>query len=132
MSPPAGANSSRRNARLAAIVDEWAQSHGYVAFDSSGGFRLGASEVVSPDASLVAAENWAKLGDEERELFYPERPPLPSNSARRRTSRKECEPSSNGCAKPGPHTSSLSTPIGALFGRKARHPAGSTLISKNS
>lgn len=76
MTPPAGANSSRRNARLAAIVDEWAQSHGYVAFDSSGGFRLGASEVVSPDASLVAAESWAKLGDEERERFYPGAPAI--------------------------------------------------------
>lgn len=74
MTPPVGANSSRRNAALVELVTRWARGHGYVAFDSSAGFRLSVTEVVSPDASLVTAESWGKLSDEQRERFYPGAP----------------------------------------------------------
>lgn len=71
MTPPAGAASSNRNARLTHMFFEWAQAHGYVAFDSSGGFRLPDTSVVGPDASLVTKDAWEKLDADQRERFFP-------------------------------------------------------------
>lgn len=56
------------------MVDEWAEAHGYVAFDSNGGFRLPDTSVVGPDASLVTRESWESLNAKERERFFPGAP----------------------------------------------------------
>jgi len=50
---------------------EWAEAHGYVAFDSNGGFRLPDMSVVGPDASLVTQESWERLTVKQRERFFP-------------------------------------------------------------
>ena len=74
VTPPAGAKTSARNARLTSMIFAWAGSHGYVAFDSSGGFRLSDTSVVGPDAALITDEAWAALTDKQRESFYPGAP----------------------------------------------------------
>jgi Uma2 family endonuclease len=74
MTPPTGAASSRRNARLTYMVFKWAEEHGYVAFDSNGGFRLPDTSVVGPDAALVTQASWEMLGAKERERFFPGAP----------------------------------------------------------
>lgn len=67
MTPPTGGASSKRNARLTRLLDEWAERHGFVAFDSSGGFPLPDSSIVSPDGALVTQAAWAALTDRQRE-----------------------------------------------------------------
>ncbi|MBV8530184.1 MAG: Uma2 family endonuclease [Candidatus Eremiobacteraeota bacterium] len=74
MTPPTGAATSNRNARLTRMFVEWAAGHSYVAFDSNGGFRLPDTSVVGPDASLVPEESWNRLGAKERERFFPGAP----------------------------------------------------------
>jgi Uma2 family endonuclease len=74
MTPPTGAASSNRNARLTHMIFNWAEPHGFVAFDSNGGFRLPDTSVVAPDASLVTQESWDKLTVKERERFFPGAP----------------------------------------------------------
>lgn len=71
MTPPTGAASSKRNSRLTRMLDEWAEAHDYIAFDSNGGFRLPDTSVVAPDASLVTRESWEKLSARQRERFFP-------------------------------------------------------------
>jgi Uma2 family endonuclease len=71
MSPPAGGRSSRRNSRLTRMLDEWAQRHDFASFDSSCGFRLPDSSIVSPAGALVPLERWRALEEEEREGFLP-------------------------------------------------------------
>lgn len=53
---------------------EWAESHGYVAFDSNGGFRLSDTSVVGPDAALVSKASWEQLSVKQRERFFPGAP----------------------------------------------------------
>jgi len=74
VTPPTGAATGKRNARLTRIVDVWAEEHGYVAFDSNCGFRLPDTSVVAPDASLVPNEAWDKLTPKQRERFFPGAP----------------------------------------------------------
>lgn len=74
MTPPTGAASSKRNARLTHMFFEWAETHGYVAFDSNGGFRLPNMSVVAQDAALVTQESWDKLTAKQRERFFPGAP----------------------------------------------------------
>jgi len=74
MTPPTGAASSMRHARLTHIIFEWAEAHGYVAFDSNGGFRLPDTSVVGPDAALIPQEWWQKLTAKQRERFFPGAP----------------------------------------------------------
>jgi Uma2 family endonuclease len=74
VTPPTGAASSKRNSRLTRMMDEWAEAHGYVAFDSNGGFRLPDTSVVAPDASLVTDESWERLTVKQREHFFPGAP----------------------------------------------------------
>ncbi len=71
MTPPTGGISSKRNARLTRLVDEWAEKHGYIAFDSNGGFRLADSSIVAPDVALIPEAAWLTLGADEREGFLP-------------------------------------------------------------
>jgi Uma2 family endonuclease len=74
VTPPTGAATGKRNARLTRMVDEWAETHGYVAFDSNAGFRLPDTSVVGPDAALVTEESWDKLTAKQRERFFPGAP----------------------------------------------------------
>lgn len=74
VTPPTGAASSKRNARLTHMFFEWAEAHGYVAFDSTGGFRLPDTSVVAPDAALVTQESWDRLTVKQRERFFPGAP----------------------------------------------------------
>lgn len=71
LAPPAGAATSHRNVKLTVLVHQWAQRHGFVAFDSNGGFKLSDSSIVAPDAALVPAAAWHALTDDEREGFNP-------------------------------------------------------------
>jgi Uma2 family endonuclease len=71
MTPPTGIETSKRNALLTRMISEWAESHGYVAFDSNGGFRLTDTSIVAPDAALISDESWANLSAEERDGFFP-------------------------------------------------------------
>lgn len=74
MTPPTGIQTSKRNALLTHLIFEWAESHGYVAFDSNGGFRLADTSIVAPDAALVSQDSWARLNAKEREGFFPGAP----------------------------------------------------------
>lgn len=74
MTPPTGAASSNRNARLTHMFFDWAEAHGFVAFDSNGGFRLPDTSVVAPDAALVTQASWDKLTAKQRERFFPGAP----------------------------------------------------------
>ena len=70
--PPAGADTSRKNAELAVQLGIWAKRDGTgVTFDSSGGFRLPNGAVRSPDASWVGRTRLAGLSAEERTKFLP-------------------------------------------------------------
>lgn len=67
--PPAGWESSKRNAELTRLVGNWNQetSLGRV-FDSSGGFTLPNGAVRSPDVTWVAA---SKLEDISGDIAFP-------------------------------------------------------------
>ncbi len=71
MTPPTGIGTSKRNARLTAMICAWADAHGHVAFDSNGGFRLADGSIVAPDASIVSRKAWDRLSAEERDGFFP-------------------------------------------------------------
>lgn len=74
MTPPTGAATSARNVRLTSMLFGWAEEHGYVAFDSNGGFRLPDTSIVAPDGSLITQASWEELTEKERERFYPGAP----------------------------------------------------------
>jgi Uma2 family endonuclease len=63
---PTGANAGRRNAALTARLFDWASRNGYVAFDSSTGFKVSNDDVLSPDGSLVLGSRWDSLSAEEQ------------------------------------------------------------------
>ncbi len=70
--PPAGGESSQRNAEITIQLGSWAKHDGTGAtFDSSGGFRLPNGAVRSPDASWVERTRLAALTDEQRRKFLP-------------------------------------------------------------
>ena len=70
--PPAGSRTGERNASLTTYLKTWAQKDGTgVAFDSSTGFTLPDSAVLSPDASWVRREKWDALTEEQQEAFAP-------------------------------------------------------------
>ncbi len=67
MSPPTGGNTGRRKMRLAALLQAYADEHGYEGFDSSSGFHLPNDDSLSPDGALVRKERWgAMAGDREK------------------------------------------------------------------
>ena len=70
--PPAGGNTSNRNARLTSRFVVWNDQHnrGEV-FDSSGGFHLASGAVRSPDVSWVSQEKLAELTGKQRDKFLP-------------------------------------------------------------
>jgi Uma2 family endonuclease len=67
MSPPTGGESSRQNAMLTHLLFQWARKHEFIAFDSSGGFRLPDSSIVSPDGALVSSSIWNQMEAADRE-----------------------------------------------------------------
>lgn len=70
--PPAGGESSQRNAEITMQLGSWAKRDGTGAtFDSSGGFVLPNGAVRSPDASWVERSRLAMLTDEQRKKFLP-------------------------------------------------------------
>jgi Uma2 family endonuclease len=77
VTPPAGGNSSRRNAELTAQLVRWNQLEGCgVVFDSSAAFRLADTSVYGPDAAWVQAWKWEALTSAQRERFPPLAPDL--------------------------------------------------------
>ena len=70
--PPAGSLTGKRNAGLTQQLTAWAQKDGTgFAFDSSTGFTLPDSAVLSPDVSWVRREKWDALSEVEQEEFAP-------------------------------------------------------------
>lgn len=69
---PAGGASSRRNVRIVAALETWAQRGGtLVVFDSSGGFLLPNGAMRAPDASCVLRSRLANLSAQAKERFLP-------------------------------------------------------------
>jgi len=70
--PPAGGETSSRNAKLIARLVVWAEEDGMgITFDSSGGFELRDGSVRSPDAAWVLKSRLAHLTSQQRERFLP-------------------------------------------------------------
>ncbi len=70
--PPAGGETSRRNAEIARQLGNWARrTRTGACFDSSCGFVLPNGAVRSPDASWVPHERLDALTDEQRSRFLP-------------------------------------------------------------
>ena len=70
--PPAGGNTSIRNAKLTRKLGQWAEDEGQgEVLDSSGGFRLPNGAVRSPDVSWVSKERLAELTGEQMDKFLP-------------------------------------------------------------
>jgi len=66
---PSGGETSRKNARITAELSTWADTHGGIVLDSSGGFRLPNGAIRSPDAAWFAADRWEAIPLAEREGF---------------------------------------------------------------
>jgi Uma2 family endonuclease len=71
VTPPAGAASGHRNARLTQALANWAETHGYIAFDSSAGFAFADGSILQPDGAIVSLANWEALTVAQREAFLP-------------------------------------------------------------
>lgn len=71
VNPPTGGESGRRNIKIGRYLDEWADQHGGVCFDSSSGFELPNGATRSPDASWVSDERWNALTQAQKEGFVP-------------------------------------------------------------
>lgn len=70
--PPAGGETSNRNAGLTAQLWVWnEQAKLGKVFDSSGGFKLPNGADRSPDASWVKLERWNALTPEQQTRFVP-------------------------------------------------------------
>lgn len=70
--PPAGGNTSKRNAEIVIQLGVWAKQDGQgTPFDSSGGFRLPNGSLRSPDASWVRHARLNALSPDQQEKFLP-------------------------------------------------------------
>lgn len=70
--PPAGSTTGKRNSNLNRQLAVWVDKDDTgIAFDSSTGFTLPDSSVLSPDASWVRREKWDALSEDEQEGFAP-------------------------------------------------------------
>ncbi len=75
VTPPAGAASGHRNARLTQALVTWADANGYIAFDSSAGFAFADGSIFQPDGAIVSLARWEALTEAQREAFLPIAPP---------------------------------------------------------
>jgi Uma2 family endonuclease len=74
---PTGGDTGARNGELFFQIKAWARAQGgWMAFDSSTGFRLPDDAVLSPDTSLVALDRWQALTPEQRRRIPPLSPDL--------------------------------------------------------
>jgi Uma2 family endonuclease len=72
VSPPTGGATGAKNAALSAQLFIWNETCGRgVVFDSSTGFRLPDSSVLSPDASWVVRAAWDALTETQRRGYPP-------------------------------------------------------------
>lgn len=70
--PPTGGVTSNRNVELTTQLQLWTKRDGTgIAFDSSGGFRLPNTAILSPDASWVLRWRYDELTNREQERFLP-------------------------------------------------------------
>lgn len=70
--PPAGGDTSRRNAEIVRQLANWARRNGAGAcFDSSCGFVLPNGAIRSPDAAWVLRERLDSLTERQRSRFLP-------------------------------------------------------------
>jgi len=70
--PPAGSRTGKRNSHLNLQLAAWSEKDGTgVAFDSSTGFTLPDTAVLSPDASWIRRDRWEALSEDEQEEFAP-------------------------------------------------------------
>jgi Uma2 family endonuclease len=70
--PPAGSRAGISNANLTYQLVAWAQKdRSGVSFDSSTGFTLPNSAMLSPDAAWMKRERWDALTEDEQEGFAP-------------------------------------------------------------
>lgn len=92
---PTSSDAGRRNARLTAMLVNWADEHGYEGFDSSTGFRLDRNTVLSPDGALLRREKWSSLSNTQRSTFAQTLPDavveLVSDSDSRPQVREKCD-----------------------------------------
>jgi len=58
VSPGTGGETGRRNSRLTRLLDEYAETHGFVSFDSSTGFHMPDDDAPSADHALLKNERW--------------------------------------------------------------------------
>ena len=72
VSPPTGGTTGARNAALLGQLFLWNETHGRgVVFDSSTGFRLPDTSVLSPDASWIDRISWEALAPKMRAGYPP-------------------------------------------------------------
>lgn len=68
----AGSKTSKLNARIARLLDEWAEKDDRgVAFDSNGGFTLPDGSMRAADAAWVALPRWKALSDADQSRYAP-------------------------------------------------------------
>jgi Uma2 family endonuclease len=71
MTPVTG-KGGRLNSRLTSRLDTWAEKNeAGVTFDSSVGFRLPDSSVLSPDGAWMSLNKWQSLSSEQQDEFPP-------------------------------------------------------------
>ena len=69
--PPANPPTSRKNSRVTARLDNWAENDGRgEVYDSSGGFTLPNGAIRSPDASWILKSRLEELTEEQKEGFW--------------------------------------------------------------
>jgi Uma2 family endonuclease len=90
VSPGTGGETGRRNSRLTRLLDQYAETHDFVSFDSSTGFHMPDHDTPSADHALLRNERWALLSPEEKTKLPPVAPDviveLCSENERGRTS----------------------------------------------
>jgi Uma2 family endonuclease len=70
--PPAGGDTSSRNALLTTVLTAWALQDGTgVTFDSSAGFALPNGATRSPDAAWISKSRLTSLTPEQKKRFLP-------------------------------------------------------------
>ena len=69
---PTGSKTSALNAIINRLLGNWNENEkAGVVFDSSGGFKLKDTSILSPDASWVSLKNWGAITSKEQEKLAP-------------------------------------------------------------